>query len=94
MTRTIFLCTDGRHVTLGRSADHEPVDTVAAEVRALGHRGFIAVMSGDYYGGRGVKLSRGTAVDACPYEWDAAVTLFHKHRAAALIPCRKTVDAG
>lgn len=81
MVRTIFLATDGRHVTLGRGADHELPDEIARQVRSLGLRGFVATLAGDYHGGRTVDLFRSSAVDACPSEWDAAVSRFHGIRA-------------
>ena len=49
--RWIVLCTDGRHVTLGRHTDPTEDEIVAAErsLSAAGLAGWLAVMAGDYY---------------------------------------------
>ena len=49
--RWIVLCTDGRHVTLGRHTDPTEDEVVAAEnsLSSAGLAGWLAVMAGDYY---------------------------------------------
>ncbi len=49
--RWIVLCTDGRHVTLGRHTDPTEDEVVAAErsLSGAGLAGWLAVMAGDYY---------------------------------------------
>ena len=49
--RWIVLCTDGRHVTIGRHTDPTDDEVLAAErsLSANGLAGWLAVMAGDYY---------------------------------------------
>jgi hypothetical protein len=51
-TRWIVLGTDGRHVSLGRASDPSPQEIEQAETALLqqGLSGWLAVMSGDYFG--------------------------------------------
>lgn len=51
-TRWIILCTDGRHVTLGRHTDPSPEEVARAEagLAAQSLAGWLAVMKGGYYG--------------------------------------------
>lgn len=50
--RWIALCTDGRHVTLGRHTDptEEEIAQAEAKLVAGGLSGWLTVMKGDYYG--------------------------------------------
>ena len=56
--RWIVLCTDGRHMSLGRHTDPTEEEIVAAErsLSLAGLAGWLAVMTGDYYA-RKVRLS-------------------------------------
>ncbi len=49
--RWIILCTDGRHVTVGRHSDPSPEEIVGAEamLAAQGLAGWLVMMEGGYY---------------------------------------------
>ena len=82
--RTIFLASDGRHVTLGSGDDVEMCDTALEQVRAQGLRGWVVIMVGDYHGRRSVELSRVHAVEGAAVEdWPTAMEAFMVARAAA-----------
>ena len=79
--RTVFLATDGRHTPLGRGGNVDIQDSMIARLRSLGRRGWVAILSGDYYGNHPVALSRVHGVEgATDGEWAAAVTAFMAER--------------
>lgn len=57
-TTWIVLGTDGRHASIGRARepDEEDLAQVSAALVAAGEHGWLAVLYGDYYGRRGVRL--------------------------------------
>lgn len=57
-TTWIVLGADGRHVSIGRARepDAEDLERVAAGLRDAGQEGWLALLYGDYYGTRGVRL--------------------------------------
>ena len=80
--RTIFLATDGRHRSLGRGDHVDMTSRMASKLQALGTRGWVAILSGDYYGQRPVKLSRVHGVGGPTDElWASAVDAFMAERA-------------
>ena len=82
--RTIFLATDGRHVTIGRGDDHDLPPEVLKAIQAQKMRGWLAVMDGSPYGRRAPKLSLVHAVEgATAAEWDTAVASLNQSRPRA-----------
>jgi hypothetical protein len=76
-TTTIFLSTDGRHTTLGRGDAVEASDDLIAAAAAAGIAGWVAILTGRYYGKRKVTLARVHGVNgADDSQWDAAVAAF------------------
>ena len=82
--RTVFLATDGRHVTIGRGDDHDLPPDVLTAIQAQQLRGWLAVMDGSPYGRKQPKLSRIHAVEgATDAEWDTAVASLYQSRNGA-----------
>lgn len=75
--RTIFLSTDGRHVTLAA----DPAEQMDLIRQVPGTCGWFASMTGDYYRRGKVSLVRGDAVGgAVDLLWDEAVAAFQAAR--------------
>jgi hypothetical protein len=85
--RWIMLCTDGRHVTLGRHTDPTAEEVLAAErsLSSNGLAGWLTVMEGNYYA-RGVRptllMVRPLAAPAGAF--DDAAAAFEAARVQAL----------
>lgn len=72
-TRTIFLSTDGRHVTLAA----DPAEQMTLIEQTPGTCGWFALMGGDYYRRGKVSLvAVNTVNDAAISLWDDAVAAF------------------
>jgi hypothetical protein len=85
--RWIILATDGRHVTLGRSAapSEEEVARGAAGLAAAGLAGWYVIMDGDYWA-RGAQLVLTPVcglAGATDGDWPAAAAAFEAARRAA-----------
>ena len=84
-TRWIVLGTDGRHVSLGRTAPSEAEVIASSDaLAAQGHSGWLACMQGDYYSRARVTLKPLQRIGAKhEADWQAAVAAFHaaRHRA-------------
>lgn len=75
--RTIFLSTDGRHVTLAS----DPAEQMDLIRKTPGVCGWFAAMSGDYYRRGKISLARGEAVGGAEYPlWGEAVAAFQAAR--------------
>jgi hypothetical protein len=84
-TRWIVLGTDGRHVSLGRTAPSEAEVIASSDaLAAQGLSGWLARMQGDYFSRRKVTLEPlqriGIAHDA---DWQAALAALHAARRRA-----------
>jgi hypothetical protein len=85
--RWIVLGEDGRHVSIGRHSDPEEAEliTLGEALRAQGSGGWLAVMEGDYYGGRTAPaLMMVRPLVPAVTAWDEAVTAFQTRRVQAL----------
>ena len=83
MRRTVFLTTEGQHVTIGSSDTAELTDVTLAALKERGLRGWLCVMAGRYYGQRAPVLEMGQPVNGGQAgEWDAAVSAFLAARVA------------
>lgn len=85
--RWIILASDGRHVTLGRSAapNEEEVARAAAGLAAAGLAGWYVILDGDYWA-RGARLVLTPVcglADAADRDWSAAAAAFEAGRRAA-----------
>jgi hypothetical protein len=85
--RWIILTTDGRHVTLGRSAapSEEEVARAAAGLAAAGLAGWYVILDGDYWARRAaLTLTPLRALaGAADRDWPAAAAAFEAARWAA-----------
>lgn len=86
-TTWIVLCADGRHVSIGRARepDAEDLDRAAVALQAAGQEGWLAIVYGDYYGARGVRVDvLRPLTPGAPADSSLAVAAFLDRRTEAL----------
>ncbi|WP_333672676.1 hypothetical protein [Elioraea tepidiphila] len=86
-TTWIVLGADGRHVLLGRhrEPDAEDLERVSAGLRDAGQEGWLALLYGDYWGTRGVRLDvLRPLTPGAPADSSLAVAAFLDRRMQAL----------
>lgn len=84
--RWIVLCTDGRHVTLGRHSDPTDDEVLRAEeaLRVQGLAGWLAVTSGVYYGRGPIEILQVRPLgEPAAESWTAAAAAFRAQRETA-----------
>ena len=84
-SRWMVLGSDGRHVSLGRTASSEAeIATASHALAAQGLSGWLVRMQGDYYSRARVKLEPLRAIGVAPEaNWQAALAAFHAARRRA-----------
>jgi hypothetical protein len=83
----IVLAEDGRHVSLGRASDPDAAELASLTdgLTAQNLGGWLAVMQGDYYGGRvAPSLLLVRALTPVSVDWESAVAAFQQKRVQAL----------
>ena len=85
-TRWIVLCTDGRHVSLGRTEPSEAEVKAASDALvAQGLSGWLAHIQGEYYSRSKLTLEPLRMLGSTPEaDWQAALTAFHAMRRDAV----------
>ncbi len=82
--RWVILDTLGRHITVGRHSDPSDAELDAAAVALAGEGvgGWLATLTGSYYGRRPVQIHKVAELVAGPVSFDLAAALFQAKREA------------